>query len=294
MKISAFAVVAFAGSAFAQVPVAGQDFDGGALNLNGVSGQTTFVDGGPGDAYGVGSIAAWPQGAGVPFSLADDSVVDVSGGTFSPGGAFTADAEGVFGQNSNADNRFFGFSDLRDEQPLSTTWSFDVSGFTDLQFSVDVGASADGTSFGGFTSQSFSFDIILDNNNLGSVNFDPSNNDGSFLPRTMDSGNSDSNSAGILEGSSIFGLTKLNADTGTIDPNTFVDKSTLQSGALDTFTTGVFSAAGGNTLEIRLNVDDFAFEAAAFDNILITGVPTPGAAALLGLAGFAGLRRRRA
>ncbi|GAB4544275.1 MAG: hypothetical protein Tsb0013_01280 [Phycisphaerales bacterium] len=288
--LSAVAVIALAGAANAQTIVAGQDFDGGALNL--ITSNVINQDGGGGDAFGVGSFANWFQGTGVPFGLADDSVVDVSGGTYDPLGAFPGDDEGVYGQNSDPNNNFFGISDS-DEFGLAQTasWTFDVSGFTDLRFSVDMGGVTDGD-FGGYTSQTISFELILDGNSLGTLDFNPATNDGSFTARTMDNGNI-TGLGGVLQASSAFGVSKTNADTGLLDSNLYVDKATLDTGELDTFTTGIFSAAGGSTLDVVVTAD-FAFEAAAFDNLAITGVPAPGAAALLGLAGFAGLRRRRA
>jgi MYXO-CTERM domain-containing protein len=54
-------------------------------------------------------------------------------------------------------------------------------------------------------------------------------------------------------------------------------------------------AGTGSTLTLQLNAQGDSEEPYVFDNIQVCGtlVPTPGATALLGLAGLAGLRRRR-
>ena len=85
---TAVLMLSFATAAQAVV-VASEDFDGGALNLT-VS-SVPALDGGGGDWFGVGSRNAWPQGfpsPGVPFSLADDTVIGYSGGS-----PFPTDAE---------------------------------------------------------------------------------------------------------------------------------------------------------------------------------------------------------
>ena len=63
------------------VVVAQEDFDGGAFGL--ITNTVPLLDGGAGDFFGVGNRNAWPQGfpsPGVPFSLADDTVVGYSNG----------------------------------------------------------------------------------------------------------------------------------------------------------------------------------------------------------------------
>lgn len=53
-------------------------------------------------------------------------------------------------------------------------------------------------------------------------------------------------------------------------------------------------AATGNSMQIRVVwFLDAGDEDLAIDNLSVTGIPTPGAFALLGVAGIAGLRRRR-
>jgi hypothetical protein len=153
-------MLCLSGVANAQPPckspvVAFESFDDESFNLiSGFDPTTDNLDGGPGDFFGVGSIANWPQGTpvpGVPFSLADDSVFSVStNGTDPP---FAADTEGVFGQNANFNNGFFAISDTRDlataGQLPSASWTFDIrSQSCLLELHVEMGAQADDSNAG--------------------------------------------------------------------------------------------------------------------------------------------------
>lgn len=286
MKTTIATIVLAGLAAGANAQIAGENFDGGSLNL--INSTVPALDGGPGDYFGVGSLGAWPQGfpnPGVPFSLTDDTVADVSGG-----GVFPTDNEGVFGQNRSKSDAFFALSDSDEFGTAQTaSWTFDVSGGTNLAFSVDFGGISS-SSFSGYALGSFvEFRAVLDGNTLGTVvRFDAV--DGSFSTRPMDSGIA-SGGGRLLQASGSFGVTKFSADTGLAVADLFSDKATVAGGLLDTFSSGVFSAAGGSTLEIVM-VADMPFEAAAFDNISIT--PTPATAALLGMAGLVSTRRRRA
>lgn len=281
--IVAVAGIAGAASATTNPYIALEDFDGGDVNLS--SSSVINQDGGGGDWWGVGEIGAWPQSAGVPFNLADDSVFPVSGGS-----VFAGDDEGIFGQNRDVNDAFFGISDSDEFGAAQTaSWTFNTAGFTDLRFAVDFGAVADIDDFGGFGNDKFvDFEIIADGSPVGTLSFGPGTF--AFTQRLMDSGNPAGNAA--LQAASGLGVTKFDASTGLAAGNLFTDKATVADGALDTFETGVF-ALSANTVEIRVT-GDFAFEGAAFDNVGITGIPTPGALALLGLGGLAAARRRRA
>jgi MYXO-CTERM domain-containing protein len=260
-----------------------EDFDGGAINLS--TSTVPALDGGGGDYFGVGSLGAWPQGTGVPFSLTDDSVVDLSGG-----GVFAGDVEGVFGMNRSSSDAFFGISDSDEFGAAQTaSWTFNTTGATSLQFSVDFGGMADASSFGGYgTGKWVQFDIFADSLLVGSVIFDALGD--VVTTRLMDSGAASGGS--VLTASSTLGLTKYDASTGLAVGDLYTDKATVADGALDTFLTGVF-AASASEVEIVLTAD-MPFEAAAFDNVAIVGVPTPGAITLLGLGGLVATRRRRA
>ena len=107
----------------------------------------------PGDWCGIGSVGKWPQTVGVPFALADDSVVDVSrNGQEDP---FEGDNQGIIDStNTLGTDRFFGIVDTvndRNEAPIGAmdplpdgtcmaTWEFDIYGYSDLVLAIDMAA----------------------------------------------------------------------------------------------------------------------------------------------------------
>ena len=258
--------------------VAQVDFDGNEINvLTGFDPATGNQDGGGGDFFGVGSINNWPQSAGVPFSLADDSQTGVGGGVF-PG-----DTEGVFGQNANFDNNFFGISDSDEfgEPGQTATWDFDVAGFENLELSIDMGGISDGTSFGGFVPQTAVFTVSLDGGATQTAfSLAATTNTGNFTFRPMDNGNN-TPVGGVLEVTGDNAISKFLAEDGSQATNTFLDKTPASgpgAGLLDKFSTSINGT--GSVLTLTL-VADFPFEAMAFDNICIDGTPVGGGAALV-------------
>jgi predicted extracellular nuclease len=247
--------------------IAAEDFDGNAVNLvAGFEPGTDNLDGGPGDFFGVGSINNWPQASGIPFSLADDSVVSIGGG------AFAGDTEGVYGQNSDFDNDFFGISDS-DEFGADQTasWTFNISGATELELLIDMGGISN-SDFGGFsTGTDAKFTIQIDGG-AEQIAFDLNPVDANgFTTRPMDSGNA-SGGGRVLEVTGDNTVTKLLAEDGSEATNTFLDKTPASgagAGELDTFLTTIDGT--GSTLTLAFTTD-FPFEAMAFDNIEIRGV----------------------
>ncbi len=258
----------------ARETIASQDFDGGADGLDADASfdpATDNIDGGGGDFFGVGSLGNWPQGAGVPFGIADDSVAGVSGGN-----VFSGDVEGVFGQNSDFANDFFGISDTRsggdfDGDPVTATWTFDISGFEDLHLAIDMGGISDGDDFGGFGDQTVTFTYSIDGGAESTAFSLASTTDtGDFAFRPMDSG-TQTPVGGVLEVTGDNAVTKLLAEDGSEADNTFLDKSPAAgdgAGTLDTFLTELTGA--GQVLELTVTAD-FEFEAMVFDNIEISG-----------------------
>ena len=279
--------------------VAREDFDGGAVNLiSGFDPSTDNLDGGGGDWFGVGNLGAWPQGTppGVPFSLTDDSVADVAGnGTGSP---FPTDTEGVFGQNRSKTDDFFGISDTRDFEAAgqpSASWTFDISGFSDLELSIDLGAQAN-DSFDGFpTSALIDFIYQIDGGptEVAFVLIPTGTPDG-FSYRAMDSGAVPAvGTNGPLLASGTNPVAKILADTGLVAPDTSLNKTPASgpgAGLMDTFTTAINGTGSQLVLTMTADLD---FEAMAFDNIVITGVPEPASIVLLSLGLGAVLCRRR-
>jgi hypothetical protein len=276
--------------------VAGEDFDGGALNLiSGFNPAADNLDGGGGDWFGVGDLGAWPQGTGVPFSLADDSVIDVSGGTRDAGNAFPADLEGVFGQARDVNDAFFGISDTREWLAPTASWTFDITGISDLQLSIGLGAQAD-DSFGGFNAESsLTFTVQIDGGTVQTA-FDlaPDPAGVGFAYRAMDSGSVPlAGSNGPLAVTGDNPVSKYLAEDGALAGDIYLNKtpaSGLGGGALDTFSTAINGT--GSQLTLTLTAD-LPFEAMAFDDIVITGVPEPTSLSFLGLAGLLAFIGRR-
>ncbi len=125
--------------------IASDDFDS-PVNLNSFVlsvDATTWSS--PADWVGPGSIGAWPTGS-MPFAIADDSAVDVSGGTLDPGGAFPTDTLGIIDSTQGLNNSFFGATDTvngDNSDPVTATWVFNISGATDLSISIDFAAMGD-------------------------------------------------------------------------------------------------------------------------------------------------------
>ena len=144
--ILAAAVVAALPFSFAQATILG--FDNGETNsyLSFSQSDDPIADGwSPGDWFGWGARGAWPQGAGMPFALADDSTFDVSGnGSGSP---FPNDTQGIVDTTWGLDDQFFGVVDtINGNNPdgqATATWTFDISGFDDIKVGADFAAMGD-------------------------------------------------------------------------------------------------------------------------------------------------------
>ncbi len=278
--------------------VAREDFDGGAIGL--ISSNVPTIDGGGGDTHAVGSTSGWPTTGGTPFSLVDTSVGPVGDSMF-----FVGDTEGVFGVNSNFSNQFLGISDTRpdsagfgiDPTPVISTWSFNISGATDLSLSIGMGSMESSTFTYDPTTQ-FLFTYSIDGGPVVTAfNVTPDSSGNEITYRAIDFGTS---TTGIdylsVTGDSL--VTKLLAETGLDAGNLYLDKTPASgpgAGILDTFRTSITGT--GSVLNLTLSAY-IPQEAAAFDNIQIdgvVGVPEPSSLAAVGLTGLValGYRRRR-
>ena len=75
--VSGLTLLGLSSATFGQVVVAGEDFDGAALNLT--NSVVPTLDGGPGDFFGVGSRNAWPQGfPNLRFGSLADHLADIT------------------------------------------------------------------------------------------------------------------------------------------------------------------------------------------------------------------------
>ncbi|MEO1457684.1 MAG: endonuclease/exonuclease/phosphatase family protein, partial [Pseudomonadota bacterium] len=170
---------------FANGTQAGAATDESATNAT--SFTVTTADGvdpvnwGPGDWFGWGAFGAFPQSAGVPFALADDSVIGVSGS------AFAGDTQGIIGQSTAATDEFFGVVDtVNGDNPGGTAtavWTFDITGEEELSFSVDVAAMGDFEASG----DSFEFSYQIDGGAVQTL-FSSTVDEAGAQNYTMDSG----------------------------------------------------------------------------------------------------------
>lgn len=97
----------------------------------------------PGDWFGVAAYGSWPQGAGVPFAIADDSVVGISGGS-----PFAGDTLGIIDSSTAATDTFFSAVDIvngvNSGGSGTATWEFDISSAQNgLFLSIDMAAMGD-------------------------------------------------------------------------------------------------------------------------------------------------------
>ena len=276
----------------AGVLVAIEDFDGGDVHL--ISSSVPSLDGGPGDYFGVGNRNAWPQGfpsPGVPFSIGDDSVFGYSSDIL-----FAGDTEGIYGENSDLDNNYFAISDSDEFGGDQTaSWTFDISGFTDLTISIDMGGVSN-DSFGGYALDTdILFTAQIDGGLVQTV-FDLDAFGAAVLPfltRLMDDG-AQSGGGRLLVANGDNTVTKIFADTGLAAGNTFLDKTPPMGqgvGELDTFSTALNGSGSQLVLTLTANMP---FEAMVFDNIQIEGiVPEPSSVSLLCIASILLLLARR-
>ncbi|MEO0669531.1 MAG: ExeM/NucH family extracellular endonuclease [Pseudomonadota bacterium] len=96
------------------------------------------------DGFGIFQVGV---DASIPFALIDASADN-----------FASDALGIIDSSSNTD-AFFGATDTVNNDtdgPVSATWAFDISGFSDLMLSLDAGAMGD---FEGSDSFTFNYNI---------------------------------------------------------------------------------------------------------------------------------------
>ncbi|MEM9411304.1 MAG: hypothetical protein AAGA30_09340, partial [Planctomycetota bacterium] len=127
--------------AMSQTVVAGEDFDGGDVNLISGFNATQNVQVPPFRLFGIWQTSDF-GGANptAPFTLTDDTVGDVSGA-----GSFEFDFEGIFGMAKDPNDTFFAVCSFDEffeanESVRTGTWTFDVSSASDtLTLSIDMG-----------------------------------------------------------------------------------------------------------------------------------------------------------
>ncbi len=172
----------------------------------------------------------------IPYAVADDSLV-----------TYPADTQGIIDDN-NLD-QFFGVSDTVNGNttgPVSASWVFDVSGYENLQLSIDMGAMGD------FEAASDSF----------------------VWTYSIDGGTTETAFSSSVDESTSLAYTLASGTTTTFDDPLLVNGTTLNN-VLQTLTVPLNGA--GNELTLTLTADtDGGSEGYAAQSIVITGdVPPP-------------------
>lgn len=267
-----------AGLARADVFIAGENFDGGAVGL--MDSTVPTLDGGGGDTHAVGATAAWPTTGSTPFSLTDNSTGDVGDTTF-----YAGDTEGIFGTAADDRNMFLGISDSDEFGDTTASWMFDISGVTDpLHLRIGMG-SMEGSSFSYGSGTKLTFTVSIDGGPVQTA-FDVVVDvlgDG-YIYRPLDDGVVITANDNALSVSGDNPVAKRLAETGLSAPDTFLDKTPASgpgAGQLDTFVTRVNGL--GDELELTL-ISSIPYEGAAIDNIGLYAIPEPASLALFGIA----------
>ena len=245
--------------------IAQDDLDGNTQKL--INKNIPNLDGGPGDYFGLGNLSNWPQNAGVPFNLTDDTEANVGGS-----GQNTEDNKGIFGKNRDKENNFFGISDSDEfDDRQRASWTFDIEGFTNLKLQIDMGGMAAGS---GFPNQANAVFEVSINNGIAQKAFilQARESSGNYQYRPLDN-DTITPARRVIEVTGDNPISKYQAEDNSLADNTYLNKTPVDdpgAGQMDTYSTPINGS--GTRLTITL-IADFPFEAMAFDNIRILGTP---------------------
>lgn len=256
MKTIVFAALAGAVGAAQASEITRYDFD-----ANVVGGRNLSFSAAPNNSAGNG---AWPSSIfdvwgvtdrTVNFDFADDSA-----------GSFPADTFGIL--KTGKTDRVFGAEDLiNPDNPSGAAqadWSFDISGYTDITVCIDFAAMGDFEA----SNDIFSIQASIDGGSFTNIFSFVVREDLDLYPYTLESG-------------TVVNINDPMQVNGVVLDNNFVTLTSANLGS-------------GSTLALRYSGNaDGGSEVIIIDDIVIKGVPAPASAALIGLAGLVGLRRRR-
>jgi hypothetical protein len=265
--------------------IGSEDFDGGATNLSGTVNVFEYGDGtggASGDVFGrVSNFST--GGTGMPFDVADDTVVDMGGG-----GVLATDSRGLIGQNATA---IFAVVDAdggsMPSGPLNdAVWTFDISSAISItDITIDIGAMGD---FEEASTDGFRVEAQIDGGGYTQI----------FLGRTFMDANNVSRTYRPMDIGTVFSENDpLELSIDGVATGTLLDKSDPNTGLFDSFTSVALAGQSGSTLDVRIGWDGSpsGSEAMGFDNITINGTvpePSTGIFALLGLMGMFLIRRK--
>jgi hypothetical protein len=227
----ALAALALAPATAQAVPIAFDMVGSASLNLSSFSNPFTGAFSSAGDGFQKYQRFVSPS---IPFGVLDDSL-----------SIFPPDSLGIIGE-SNTDV-FFGIVDTQNPDnagPVSATWTFDVTGFHDLNLSIGMGA------MGNFeASDSFQWTYQIDGGPAVTA----------FASAVDEAGSQ----TYTLDGGAMFTLD---------DP--MLAESTVLSNNLQTLSTNL--SGTGTSLSLTLTAEmDSGSEALAFQNIVVDGTPSP-------------------
>jgi len=199
---------------------------------------TSYVNNAPPFSSSADGFGKYQRGISptIPFAVLDDSLV-----------SYPPDSQGIIDDNNT--NEFFGAADTingdNPSGPVTAVWTFDVSGFDNLELSIDMGAMGDFEA-----SDPFTWEASIDGGTAETV-----------FANTVDEAGSQTYT---LAGGANF----------TLNDPMLVD-GVLLNNVLQTFTKPI--SGSGNELVLTLTLEtNGSDEAIAFQNISISGTPIGG------------------
>lgn len=240
---------------FSQTVIGFEDFDGGSVNLDSTTNVSDYggAGGSGGDVFG--TVNGQLGGNGMPFDVADDTAVDVSGAR--AGSNFPADQLGIAGENTTA---FFAVNDADAVGVNNAVWTFTGWGsatITDIL--IDIAAMGD---FEAGSSDGFLIEAAINGGTFQEI-FRAATNEAAFKTYRP------------LDGGFVFAdddPLELFID-GSATPFGFLDKCVVATGNFDTYTSTLFAGQVATALSIRISWSGSpsGSEPMGMDNITIRG-----------------------
>lgn len=274
---AAVVVVSLASTANAAL-IAGENFDGGAVNLLGTQNVYDYGAGGGSGNDVFGRVSQFRTGGtGMPYDVADDTAYDVSGG-----GVYPDDQLGIAGGFKNA---FFAMNNMDAVGVNNATWTFDVSSAVVEIQHILISFAAMGD-FEAASTDGFLIEAQLDGSGYREIFKARTDEDASLTYNPLDGGY-ELTADDPLE---LF----IDGEPGWLDP-IYIDNWHIMGGGFLGGSTAFYGQVGSE-LDIRLSWTGTpsGSEPMGIDSININGVvPEPAGVSLLILGGLLVTRRRR-
>ena len=244
----------------AQTTIGFEDFDGNETNLSNTVNIADYgmAGGTGGDVFG--RVDGQAGGVGMPFDVADDTAVDVSGGR--AGTNFPADQLGIAGQNTTA---FFALNDMDAISVNNAVWTFSGWGAAVInEITIDIAAMGD---FESASSDGFIIEAAIDGGAFQEIFRAATNEAASKTYRPLDGGfvfTDDDPLELFIDGSATaFG---------------FLDKCDVTSGNFDSYTSFLLNGQLATEIQIRIRWEGTpsGSEPMGIDNITVSGTVSNG------------------